>query len=343
MNCHRLCLTFGLLLLMSAAPTDGVLVPILDLDKLTEEATLIVVAKIASTEEVGKTAIQFGSRAVPARVMVAALSVDQFLKSPDGFSSSSLRFHFVLPDEFIGWHSPLAQDYRIFFLSERSGQVELANSYYPSTVAIPGATVREGTAIDRVIQVLGAVLESSRGSEEQKLEAVFALRHTKNLASIEALKRPSQIRDIALRLSVAAALLGHNDISTLPFAEDALLRPDTTLRDPYLLQNLSASIRSVKDERAVMSLARLLHGPMVETRRAATEALMHIGSTSCIDPLLSATEDSDRDVRYYAVVGLAETTGQLEWRPNMDDFTSDPQKYLQHWLEWSRARGQQKK
>jgi HEAT repeat protein len=65
---------------------------------------------------------------------------------------------------------------------------------------------------------------------------------------------------------------------------------------------------------------------------------MHTGSNSAIDPLLSALDDLDPMVRYYSVVGLAEITGQTDWRPNIDDFTSDPNRYLKHWHEWSQNR-----
>jgi hypothetical protein len=47
--------------------------------------------------------------------------------------------------------------------------------------------------------------------------------------------------------------------------------------------------------------------------------------------------DSDTKVRYFSVVGLAEITGQLEWRPNPDDFAASSTKYLNHWIAWGAA------
>ncbi len=324
-----------LLLVPSAEPWPG---PTLNLDRLTTEASLIAVGQITSVQELGRTSAQIGNRIVPARAMLATLRVDQVLKGTTDASSSSLRFHLTLPDEFVGWRSVAPLGYRIFFLAESSGELKLANPYHPSAPAVPGTESREGTPIERVIAELAAVLESTKIPLPERQEAVYALNTTQDPAAITALKRVAEVQDLTLRLSVSAALLEHNDISTLQFAEDTLLKPNSGI-SPDLLHNLSYGIFiGVKDERAVPSLARLLHATNTETRRAAASALMHVGSTSCIDPLLSAIGDADFQVRYFSVIGLAEVTGQMDWRPNMDDFKSDQGKYLNHWRDWSQSR-----
>jgi len=334
---HLACIAITLLYAFNAEAT---IVQTLDLDQLTSDAALIAVGQITSVQEVGKTIAQVGNRTVPARAMVAELHVDQVLKGTNESSLPSLRFHFAVPDEFVGWRSIAPLSYRVFFLAESSGELKLANPYYPSVVAVPGTESRQGTVIERLVDQLGAVLESTKSPVEERREAVFTLDSSKSPAAIRALSRAAEVKDVTLRLSVAAALLEHNDISTLQFAEDALLKPDPTLPPHlHLLHNLSyAILEGVKDERAVPSLAKLLHAANVETRRAAASALMHTGSNSSLDPLLSALNDSDPEVRYFSVVGLAEITGQADWRPNMEDFASDPKKYLDHWREFSLTR-----
>lgn len=322
-------------LAQSVEPWPG---PALNLDRLTAEANLIAVGQITSVQEIGKTNVQFGDRTFHARAMAAELRVDRMLKGPAEGPSTFLKFHFILPDEFIGWRSVTVSSYQVFFLAQTSGELKLANPYYPSVEAIPGIESQEGTAIERVIAQLGAVLESPRTAVEQKRQAVFALTRTKNSAAIRALSRVAEAKDSTFRLYVVAALLEHNDISTLQFAEDTLLKSDPTLPSDLLHGLYYAISVGVKDERAVPSLARLLHGGNVEIRRAAASALMHTGSTSSVEPLLSSLNDLDFEVRYYSVVGLAEITGQTEWRPNMDDFKSDERKYVNHWHDWSKSR-----
>jgi hypothetical protein len=337
MTPNRFWFAFTVFVLLYVVATEATLVPTLELDNLSDDAALIVVGQITSVQEVGKTTVPIGNRSVSARMMIADLRVDQVLKGATQ-TNSSLRFHFALPDEFIGWRSITPQSYRVFFLTDNSGELKVANPYYPSVVAIPGAESRGETAIERVAHQLGAVLESSRTPIEQKQEAVFTLNSSRSPAAVRALRSAAEIQDVTVRLSVAAALLEHNDISILPYAEDALLKPNPTL-SPDLLHNLSYAIsEGVKDDRAIPSLTKLLHASNVEARRAAASALTHTGSTSSIDPLLSALGDPDRDVRYYSAIGLAEITGQTDWRPNMDDFFSDEQHFLNHWKDWARNR-----
>jgi HEAT repeat protein len=335
---NRLWLACGVIILLCIQPGEATLVPTLDLDRLTADATLIVVGQIMSVQEMEKTTVPFGNRAVAARAMVAELRVDQVLKGITDDSASSLKLHFTLPDEFIGWRSVPTLSYRIFFLKESAGQLELASPYYPSFVAIPGVTFQGNTATERVVAELGAVLESTEASLQEKQEAIYALDSSKDPTVVPLLRRSAEVKDATLRLSAAAALLGRNDISTLPFAVDALLKPSSS-NPADLLHNLSAAIfLGVRDDRAVPELMRLLRAPGAETRRAGAAALMRTGTKSCIDPLLSAISDSDVQVRYYSAVGLAEITGQMDWRPNMDDFTSNERKYLQHWSEWAQSR-----
>ena len=54
--------------------------------------------------------------------------------------------------------------------------------------------------------------------------------------------------------------------------------------------------------------------------------------------MIEALWDPDREVRYYAVVGLGEITGQNEWTPATDYFAQNEEKFLTHWREWAKSR-----
>lgn len=327
-----------MLLFIFFSTLKAVIVPVLNLDDLTSKASVIVVGRVVSMQQEERTTVSIGGRTYPARNMLAELQIDTILSGTTKDGSLTL-IRFVVPDEFLGWRSIVPLSYRIFFLSESSsGDLGLADPYYPSLPAIPHIDVSQEIAIERVIAQLGAVIESAGVPTQERREAILALNSSKNPLAFEALKRSAHVTDTSLRLSVAASLLQHNDISTLEFVEHELLKPDPGV-PTYLLQNLSSAIFfGVKDERAIPSLARLLRAGSVETRRAAASALMHTGSTRSIDSLLSALDDPDSQVQFYVVVGLAEITGQSEWRPSTEDFASDPQKYLAHWREFSGTR-----
>ena len=322
--------------LLLACPAESYPGPPINLDNLIAEASLITIGEITSVKEVGKTTVALEDRDVSAEEMVAELRVDQVLKGATG-NISSLQVHYDVTDEFVGRRSVAPLSYRMFFLVQSSEGLKLASPYYPSAVAVRGTKIEEGTASERVMSELGAVLKSETTPLPERQEAVFVLSTSRSPAAVEALRQGANTNDVSLRLAVSAALLKNNDISTLQFAEDALLKPSPSY-SPELLHNLSSAIYWVKDEHAVPALTRLLRTGSNETRRSAAAALMRIGSRLSIDAFLSAVNDSDFQVRYYSVVALAEITGQMDWRPNTDDFNSDQNKYLDHWREWSKSR-----
>jgi hypothetical protein len=329
----RMHFAFILTISFSQQPAIAVVTPTFQLDKICNDAALIVVGQVTSVRELARTTVQFGNRAVPGRAMAADIRVDDVLKG-SWSSRSSLTCRFTITDEFMGWRS-VSPSYRVFFLTADLG---LANPYHPSVPAVPGNQINGKSVLEQVISQLSGVVESTAAATEERREAVFALGSSADPAAIEALGRVSKVKDLTLRLSVAAALLKHNDISTLELAVDTLLRPAPTLPDD-LLHNLSYAIfEGVSDDRAAPALTRLLRTGNVESRRAAASALMHTGSTSAIEPLLAGINDSDFEVRYYSAVGLAEITGQTDWRPNMDVFASNQEKYVEHWYQWSKAR-----
>jgi hypothetical protein len=47
--------------------------------------------------------------------------------------------------------------------------------------------------------------------------------------------------------------------------------------------------------------------------------------------LALALKDTDLKVRYYGVIGLAEITGEKNWRPSEEMFKKNENLYLQHW------------
>jgi HEAT repeat protein len=155
--------------------------------------------------------------------------------------------------------------------------------------------------------------------------------------STQALQFASHLADPTLRLSAVAVLLVRNDISGLQLAAEALLGSAEGLPSE-VRQNLTSGIGQLEDSRAVPTLAALLRQGDDRVRVAAASALVNTASPGAIDPLAEALDDSEYQVRYWAVVGLAEMTGQKDWRPNTDDFRDREASYLSHWKEWRRSR-----
>jgi hypothetical protein len=114
-----------------------------------------------------------------------------------------------------------------------------------------------------------------------------------------------------------------------------LKRPDPQLgfTTDMLIHAIQTYVRSPQ---AVPALAALLTSENVGVRRGAASALSDIASDDVIAPLGKiALNDSDKQVRYFAVVGLASATG-VEI-PMEGDFEADESQIVKFWHGWVAA------
>jgi len=317
------------------APGDAP-VPHLDLLALTHDADVIVVGQVASVWDGGSATANTESPTTEGRSMIASLNVQKMIKGR--IDGTVLSFDFFVPRKYSGYGKIGTSQFGMFFLRKNAnGDYIVVDPYYPFVIASRSATVSEGTDMDRVIAELAGILTTPGSSPEERRTAVFFLDQTRTDAATNALRQAVRDKDTVVRLQAIAALLNRNDVSALGVAEDVLLHPSPNT-DEYLRTNISIALEGIKDSRAIPNLKSLLKAGDLQTRRGAAAALRHIGTSEAIEPLLASLNDSDRAVRYQAVIGLAEITGQFEWGPSVDLFQKDEQRYLTYWREWAKTR-----
>jgi HEAT repeat protein len=128
------------------------------------------------------------------------------------------------------------------------------------------------------------------------------------------------------------------DLSQVEAAKNLLLKEELPRQDK---DRLLYGISELTSPAAVASVKPLLSAYDVELRRAAAKALWHIADPEASDVLLAALNDSDRDVRYYAVRALAEIAHQPDWGPGPAEFEDHEGKYLDHWRRWKSGRSKE--
>jgi len=312
-------------------------VPALNLAELIGRADLIVTGSLVSVKQLGLIKAEVAGRSRQVHLMTGTVRIAEVLKGNPRGQDVTLRW--IVPEESDGYASIPEGIYRLIFLrSGTESSYEVASVHYPTLVAVP-ETQSEGTTVtDRVINQLAAVVRSTTTRPEDRVEAINALSTIESATVVSILKRALREQDASVQLAAAAILLERNDISALPLVEAKLVSPVANL-PPYLRHNLLFGIsEGVKDEKAIPMLSQLMQLSDVEARRSAASALRHTQSREAIVPLLSALSDRDFEVRYYAAIGLAETTGQSDWRPLMEDFKANEQKYLIHWKNLANPR-----
>lgn len=314
---------------------NAIPVPALNLAELTRDSDLIVVGGVTNVWEEKRTSVVIQGQAIAGRQLVAQLQVERVLKGQ--LEQRNFSFRFVIAD-FTGYKEISTPQVGVFFLRRGARQeYTVTNPYYPSLVAAIEAPTNQGNSFDRVVAEVANVLTLPNTSREYRVQAISVLKEVKHEVALEALRRVAGQPDVELRLRSVAALLWQNDVSVMKIAEEALLNPPPNI-ERRLLTNLAFAVEGIKDSSAIPNLTRLLKAPEAVTRRSAASALRRTGSANAIEPLTQALNDSDREVRYCAIIGLAEITGQYEWGPSVDLFRRDEQRYLAYWKEWVKAR-----
>src|ERR1700730_3312365 len=125
LTCLMLSVSVGMSLIAQAIP-----VPSLDLDELTDRATVIALGEVTKIQEQGTEDLQINGIHLRARVALGQIRVDHLLKGSSPANVLIFRFH--LMDQPIGWGSVKEHSYGVFFLAENStGTFEFASPYYP--------------------------------------------------------------------------------------------------------------------------------------------------------------------------------------------------------------------
>lgn len=310
---------------------NSVPVPVLDLKSLVANSPVIAVGEITNIREVARKQMVIRGHEMSVTEMEARMRVDRLIK---GNAPPGLAFHFLLPEFGMGYHGVPAHSYRVVFLKQEGNRFEIADPYYPSLPAVPSSSGDDGPALESILNELSAVLESRNTSSNDKEVAVWTLRTVNNTRSTEALRRAVSTEEGTIKLNAVAALLARNDLAALPIAEQVLDAPLGSVRDD-VYQNLASAIEvGVSNPQAIPVLIDLLRNQHVRVRRAAAFALHNTKSQLAIKGLVAALSDSDVEVRYYAVIGLAEITDHNDWRPLEEQFRSDEAKYLTYWKNW---------
>lgn len=338
-----------LILLLAAAgltpqTARATIVPDIDISKLTEGASLIVVGEVTSAiaEETGDFEIEGQLR--KARRLAGVLRVDRVIK---GKADTEVSFRSYMPlDEFSGFATVQASHFGMFFFRSTADGLGFVSPHYPSILAAREDCPTSGREIERVVAEIGCILKSPVATRRDLVTAIEYLSTVPAANAIPILKAAVGELPSPLDVLAASVLLQHNDVSMLPLVEQSLQKSSKLIvqaegsRWEFVL---SDALTDIRDNAAVPALSRLMKSSDPQTRRDAAGALRNIGTEAIIPPLSMALYDDDWEVRWKAVMGLAGVARPDEddesWYPSHSAFKQNEQHYLDHWREWVKKKG----
>lgn len=307
----------------------------LRLQTLIDSSDCVAVAELKNISSAGEDVAQINGNEVRGERHNAQLETHRTIK---GLCPATATVTFFIPDRFMGYPG-IGSGLQLVFLTRADGRYEFANRRYPSLPACPGQSPAVESNLDPVEQVaieLGCVVASPATDKAQKWRALsvsYAIPPSDSFSSAlqSAVKSTS---DLDLQYRIQMELVRRNDIAATNTVV-ALLRTGT-LTEPVESEFLRAIAIGVRNPKAISSLEPLLSSTDATVRRAAMEALWHIGDAAADRLLIVGLRDSDQEVRYYAIRALADIHHQPGWGPSVGLFEKDEQLFINHWLDWGK-------
>lgn len=343
-----LLVSIWMMALANAAP-----IPAIDVPAMTSAADIIVVGRAAGVAFRNALSETF------------SVSVDRALKgaAQNPPTAVSVRLDVSRPE----FQSVIQRQYGIFFLRRTVvGEYTAVDPSHAVLVASPdkaakptGPTDLLGSVTRELAQVFvtpPAILTSpptgiqSRvvGEPTVQLQQIYlaaaeAIRSIPYWASAGEIRRIAESGQVVARLWSLDCLFFMGDaaeiealkLNYLIAVKSILLHPQPDLVPTAW--NLANSMEGhLKSPDAVPTLAELLTSTEVAVRRASASVLSDIATKATIAPLAKALNDPDRNVRYYAVLGLATATESPE-APAMEQFEHKEAEFLGHWRNWAKS------
>lgn len=307
------------------------------LQKLVAEAGIIVIADIDKIRDVVPTNVPNGDEQIPGRAEKAEIHVQQWLK---GFCPTELSIDFDSPSRFIGYPG-VALGRQILFLKQEGDTYRFSDRHYPSLPAAPGSTTfeQQSDILEAVIEQLGGVLSSSIAPENDKwivLARAYGIPKSESFRrSLEAGLETGANLNLNLRYRIQAELVRRGSVPELSqvvgFLQGAALNEQQ--REMFLL----AIRKTAMSPTALPVLRRLVHSRDVVLRRVAAEALWHSALPDSVPDLIKTLEDSDQEVRFYAVRALSDIVNEPGWGgPSEREFQEHQDEYIRHWRDWAK-------
>lgn len=303
------------------------------LDQIVQEAQIIVFADVGKPQEIGPDHINFRGTKIPSTRLRSALRNPRLLKGTIDAQIIEVEWQRPHGSSSLGYRT-LESGNRIVFLKISDGRYVLANPMLPSAPAAATNTATRSYGVEGVLQLVSAAASDEKLPLSTRREAARLLSFVIHPIVERTYKSLLLAPDPELHVTAATALLQRNDWRTLELLVPVLVGQSPSNLPWYTFQNFSSAIASgVTAPEAIPALRRLIvEGVDVRIRRAAASALRRTGSPLAMQSLAVALKDSDSDVRYEAVIGLADLLDQPAWRPLRQDFDANESRYIDHWL-----------
>lgn len=310
------------------------------------KADLVCNCVVRSLKVTQERHVERGGRPLTTQHLIATVEVADLFKPTRTNPILSVEFDRESPSTLASLPELQPGERAVMFLSSTLSSYVFAD---PFLAAVPFNELASQSG-EPGLQKLQAALDGALRlpNREDQLQAMELLQGFDELArdSMPALVSLSRSSDSEVALSAFASLLKVKDAEAAPaeILEDlnGYLNAHSGLPDSASLINIGSELRKVSDAKSLPSMEALAASRFVVIRRGAMQSLRVMKNPKAGATLAARLDDSDKYVRYLAVISLAETFGKYDdYAPSMYLFDRNPTFYLGLWRSWWTTEGQE--
>ncbi len=223
----------------------------------------------------------------------------------------------------------------MFLLHTADGKYSFADPYLGAVPLNGLPSSSEGIGIVKLQNAL--VQDLSKSGVEEQGEVLNLLQGIRGTSDQEStvLQQTSLSTSTTIAFKSIAVLMKSNPVLATARLAYRMRQGDTS-PDGLVSAILTTQLTAITNPEAKHNLEELTGIGKSDIRSSAVFALRHVGDRASVPVLIRVLDDMDEEVKYQAVIALAEITGlDGEYAPNMEVFSKNPNMYIKKWKEWS--------
>jgi hypothetical protein len=305
----------------------------LDIPSLTESADIVCKGEVVCLYDEGEVQYLAGNEPITFKQKVAVFHVDRIYKGT--ISMTNIEIEFLQSDFPSSLESLNRGECVLIFLVSKNARYQFVNlTMSKMPISCEPVPTLKGRA-SPLVRIRKALIKSlTDANQDIVLAAIEQLGNLKSKETVASLQPFETSQDPIIRCATIAALLKFGDMAYISvavrFLGDAPDMPGMERVKSYIY----GAIAELSNPSLMDSLTPLLQYNDMQLRYAAIRALRNIRSRSTIPFLIKALDDDYLDVRYQAMMALAEVTQHPEWCTTIDVFRHDETKYISKWKAW---------
>ena len=336
-------LLIGALLLASGAAAEIVPVPGTErVAPVFDRATLVCNCFVISRRITHEERVELGGKTIARRTFIATVGIRDIYKgtAPPG-RSVFVKFDEEIPSTRASMPTLSEAESGLMFLTlSQTDNYDFADAFIGVTPFTSLSVQNSGSGILKLQTALSRSLQE--GDRGDKIRAMRLLEGCDELSpgSISILKSFTSASDPELALSSIAVLLKTNVPGTVQTLANYLTNHIIVPMPPAVL-SIGGELQNVSDAEDLPSLEALTSSQILSIKFAALESIRKIRSPRSAKTLVERLEDPNTDVRFLAVITLAEIFSKDgDYSPTMEMFDKNPDSYTIRWKNWWAEEGQ---